>query len=296
MSLVERLVERICGDRVSGASQLTVKAAESFLELIEEDGALEDVRSLGALLRKARPSMPSIANISTLVMKEIEDRVRGGRRLKEAVREAVDEVLNEYRDRMKRVIEVAASTISRFRRILTHSYSSTVASILEKVKGLEVYVTESRPGMEGVRLAERLLDAGLRVTLIIDSAASHIIREIDAVIVGCDALFRDGSFANKIGTRMIALAAESEEKPFYVATDLMKAAVHGFGYEHGPPEEVYRSSRPIRVLNPYFEVTSPHLVHRYLTDEGELDEKRLRGKLNEIWSRLSLHSMRDEGS
>ena len=286
----ESLVEEVVEDRESGASQLTIKAARLFLKLLETKPSMSEVSRLARLLAEARPSMPSIANLAYVVLEDVKRLTSAGMALEEAVEFAVRSAVKDYQRRLRNTIREAVKLLSGYRCILTHSYSSTLATAIELCEDLKVIVTESRPGFEGVRLAERLASSGLEVTLIVDSAASYILErgEVDAVVVGCDAILDDCSIVNKVGTRMIALAARDTRTPFHVVTDLWKAAVHGFSFEEHSPKEVYgREVEGISVRNPYFEKIPPRLISKFITDEGVLTPRMLREKLQELWGSLS---------
>ena len=284
------MVEEIVEDRESGASQLTIKAARLFLKLLERKPSMGEVSRLARLLAEARPSMPSIANLAYMVLGDVKRLTSTGMGLEEAVESAVRSAVKDYQRRLRDTIKEAVKLLSGYRCILTHSYSSTLATAIELCEDLKIIVTESRPRFEGVRLAERLASNGFDVTLIVDSAASYILErgEVDAVVVGCDAILDDCSIVNKIGTKMIALAARDTRTPFHVVTDLWKAAVHGFVFEEHPSEEVYgREVEGISVRNPYFEKVPPRLISKFITEEGVLTPRMLREKLLELWSNLS---------
>ena len=292
-SRLEALVREIIEDKSSGAAQLTVKAANAFLKLIEEKPTMKSVKKLVKLLSEARPSMPSIANMAYRISQIIDEQVSEGMDLGEAIEFAVGSAVKEYQSRMSSVVRNASQKLRKYTAILTHSYSSTVAAALELCEGLRIYVTESRPGFEGRDLAERLARLGFDVTLIVDSAASYVLDkgEVDAVITGCDAVLDDCSIVNKIGTKMIALAASEAEVPFTVVTDLWKAAVHGISLEEHAPEEVYEKKLPgLSSLNPYFEVVPARYITSFITDEGVFRPSRLGKRIAKMWSYVPLQS------
>lgn len=284
---LEELVREIAEDRASGAAQLTLKAANAFLKLLDEEKpTMKSVKKLVKLLSEARPSMPSVANMAYRVSQIIDEQVSEGMDLREAIKSAVSSAIKEYQTRISSVIKNASQTLREYAAILTHSYSSTVAAALELCGRVRVYVTESRPGLEGRKLAERLARLGLEVVLIVDSAASHVIDrgDVEAVVVGCDAILDDCSIVNKIGTKMIALAAAESETPFIVVTDLWKTALQGVSLEEHPPEEVYDEKIPnLSSLNPYFEIVPPRLITYFITDEGVFKPSRLIKRIAEMW-------------
>jgi methylthioribose-1-phosphate isomerase len=85
---------------------------------------------------------------------------------------------------------------------------------------LHVWVDETRPRNQGAGLtAWELAEHGVAHTVIVDSAAGHVMREgfVDLCIVGTDRTTAGGDVANKIGTYTKALAARDNNIPFYVA-------------------------------------------------------------------------------
>jgi len=282
------LVREIREDSVSGASQLTIRAAAIFLKLLEKPVSIKDVRRLVKALSEARPSMPSIANMAHMIGSIIEKEVSAGKSMGEAMENAVRRCINEYQSSLRSVVQNASEMIRRYRSILTHSYSSTVASAIENCRDISVYITESRPGYEGRRLAERLAARGHDVTLIVDAAASYVVDQglVDAVVLGCDAILDDGSIANKIGSKMIALSAMDAGVPVNIVTDLWKAAIYGFGLERHPEEEVYVGEAKLRCLNPYFEILQPRLITSYITEKGALKVDELIREIKLTWGEV----------
>jgi translation initiation factor 2B subunit (eIF-2B alpha/beta/delta family) len=141
-----------------------------------------------------------------------------------------------------------------------------------------VFVAESRPDREGVGVAERLAGE-IRVTLHTDAAVAHVLatREVDAVVVGADAVLADGSVVNKTGTRAAALSAAREGVPLCVVCAADKVTPDEEAtLESGPRESVYDGDADVGVLNPTFDVTPPDLVSAVRTELGVLDTDDVR--------------------
>jgi methylthioribose-1-phosphate isomerase len=146
----------------------------------------------------------------------------------------------------------------------------------------KVFADETRPLLQGARLtAFELQQAGVDVTLIIDSAAASIMSQglVDLVIVGTDRVAANGDFANKIGTLGVALAARHYGIPFYVACpsstlDFRTPSGAQIEIEERCDEEVthiagQRTAAPgIKVRNPAFDVTPQQLVTGFITERG----------------------------
>jgi methylthioribose-1-phosphate isomerase len=156
---------------------------------------------------------------------------------------------------------------------------------------LHVWVDETRPRNQGASLtAWELADAGVPCTVIADNAGGLLMREgrVDAVIVGCDRVARNGDVANKIGTYLKALAARDAGVPFWVAcptptVDLALADGAAIPIEHrdprelthvtglhadGTPQEVRLVPEGVAALNPAFDVTPARLVDVLITEHG----------------------------
>jgi len=165
-----------------------------------------------------------------------------------------------------RVKKTATNLLASYKRFFTYSRSSQVLEVLKEVKNLEkVYITESRPGREGVLVANELLDTGIYVVLGVDMIVEEFIRESECVILGSDALFED-SFVNKIGTRIVIRLAEEYKRPVFVLSLPQKKIKEEyrryFKIENEPPEEIFPESHPrLNVVNKYFEFVPlyPHI-------------------------------------
>ncbi|WIA12133.1 hypothetical protein OEZ85_012206 [Tetradesmus obliquus] len=97
------------------------------------------------------------------------------------------------------------------------------SSSVSKGPGLSVIVCESRPLCEGVSMARRLAAAGLNVTLITDAQAGVFVEQADVVLLGADAVTPDG-VVNKVGSRLLALAAKAAGVPVVAVTECLKVS------------------------------------------------------------------------
>ena len=163
-------------------------------------------------------------------------------------------------------------------RLVTISFSRTVVSVLEAIaatRQLRVSCSESRPALEGRRLASRLAAAGVAVTFFGDAAIAHALGGADGVVFGADAVAPEW-FLNKTGTRMLAAAAAQQGVPVQVLATRDKFVSHAVGsrlvMSEGAAAEIWESppSR-VSVRNPYFESTPLELVATLITDLGVLD-------------------------
>ena len=171
-----------------------------------------------------------------------------------------------------------AALIKEHATVLTHSRSSTVLNALVEAKQsgrcFDVVATESRPLLEGRSLATSLSGKDIPVTLIADSAAALAMEKIDLVMLGADMLTAS-DVMNKIGTRMIALAAHEQDLPVYALCDTSKfirEAYHfGTAREMNSPNELWDDPPAgVKPENSYFEPTPIEYFTGIVTEAGLL--------------------------
>ena len=157
-----------------------------------------------------------------------------------------------------------------------------VRSAIDNGKKINVYACETRPLLQGARLtAWELVRDGIKVTVITDSAAAHLMRKntFDAVLVGADRITSDVVF-NKIGTYMHAVCARYHKIPFYIAAplstfDAEKKEQDVIIEERAREEVTKMGSRCVvpdaaGVKNYAFDATPMELITAIITEQGVL--------------------------
>ena len=149
-------------------------------------------------------------------------------------------------------------------------------------KRVAVIADETRPFLQGLRLtAWELAKDEIPVTVITDNMAGHVMKsgKVDCVVVGADRIAANGDAANKIGTYMVAVLAQQNNIPFYVAAPITTLDLSLATGDEIPIEE--RDGREIThiggkqlgpdgvvVQNPAFDVTPNALIAAIITDKG----------------------------
>jgi len=145
-----------------------------------------------------------------------------------------------------------------------------------------VYACETRPLLQGSRLTcWELQQAGINVTLIVDSAAGALMKKgaIDFVVAGADRIAGNGDTANKIGTYALAALAFVHRVPFYIAApettfDRSLACLSDELIERRDSREVtcgfgtQTAPDGIDVFSPAFDITPRELISAFITDRG----------------------------
>ncbi|MFP3190454.1 MAG: S-methyl-5-thioribose-1-phosphate isomerase, partial [Thermoproteota archaeon] len=154
-----------------------------------------------------------------------------------------------------------------------------------ETKKIFVYVTETRPKLQGSRLtAWELEKYNIPYKIIPDSAAGYLMKlgEINKVIVGADRILLTGHVINKIGTFTIASIANLYKIPFYVASPVttidLENTIQNVKIEYRDPLEILKIKRywiapkKANALNLAFDVTDPELIEGIITDYGIINK------------------------
>jgi len=158
----------------------------------------------------------------------------------------------------------------------------------EQGKQIHVLVDETRPRLQGARLtAWELKQYGIPFDLIADNAAGYFLKssQVEKVIFGADRVAANGDVANKIGSYMLALAANANGVPVYCAfptstIDFSLKTGDEIKIEERPEDEVLGLSlmgKPvapsgISARNPAFDVTPHSLISAWITEFGVVSE------------------------
>ena len=187
-----------------------------------------------------------------------------------------------------------AKLLSGCRNVLTHCNTGALATggdgtalaaiteAAKKNKKLHVWVDETRPYLQGVRLTAYEVDhAGIDYHLITDNMSADLMKrkKVDAIIVGADRIVANGDTANKIGTYALAVLAKAHGIPFYVSAptttlDLSKKTGKEIVIEQRNPREVTHpqgiaiAKEGTPVYNPSFDVTPGKLIGAIVLETG----------------------------
>jgi translation initiation factor 2B subunit (eIF-2B alpha/beta/delta family) len=207
-------------DRSHGAVELARIALDCLRDLAERGLDRDGLCAAAGRLATARPSMAPVPNLldccrARLVLLATADPA--------ACLEVIRALARDLELAGRELVERTADDLQGVRSVMTHSYSSTVASVIEGLRPPGgVVLTESRPLCEGRALAERLVERGVDVTLISDAQMALAVGGVDCVLVGCDRITRCGAVVNKAGTSLLAMAAGSCGVPFHVVGESLK--------------------------------------------------------------------------
>ncbi|CAN5635287.1 translation initiation factor IF-2 [soil metagenome] len=289
MNRLEEVRTAIADNTVPGGSAFGRAAAEVIMLTLQEQRSLDDPAA-GALLAETtdwlvatKPSMTSVRTVASLALDAWES---GG---VDGVSAAMGEFIADSERAITTIADHAAAFIKPGSRVLFHSYSGSLIHILrraaETTPDLTYLFTESRPYRESRRVVAALAELPVAFVNYSDAAVAVAASKADLAIVGVDALFEDGSFANKTGTLPLALACQYVGIPLYAVTEMSKlyrGDPDDVSMEQRPPVEMHEGwemavSGRVEVTNQFFEMTPASLVTAYLTDKGVLTPAEVSG-------------------
>jgi methylthioribose-1-phosphate isomerase len=260
---------------------------------------LKELQSAGALLRAARPTAVNLGwavermlRVARSAASSSPDELR--RRLVDEAQRMADEDVATNR----RMAAFGAELIHDGDTVIHHCNTGALAVVdwgtalgviraaHEQGKHVHVLVDETRPRLQGARLtAWELGRLGIPYDIIPDGAAGHFMRrgEVALALVGGDRVVANGDVANKVGTYMLALAANANHVPFYCvipASTIDRETPDGSAIpieERDPAEVLEIEVHGQRVTplgaharNPAFDVTPHELITGWVTERGIL--------------------------
>lgn len=196
----------------------------------------------------------------------------------------------------RRMGDIGAEFILPSSLVLTHCNAGALAtggygtalgvirSAFTKGRVKNVFACETRPWLQGARLtAWELAKEKIRVTLLADSAASHLLKtvEISWIIVGADRVAANGDVANKIGTYGLAVLAKYHGVKVMVVAptstiDICSSNGSEISLESRGPEELFTvdgrrvAATGAKAWNPIFDITPAALVDVLVTEKGAI--------------------------
>jgi ribose 1,5-bisphosphate isomerase len=281
--MCKEIVEKVRNDHTSGASELSRLAAECFItfsskkESKKESKLFEEALKLGRSLISAQPYMAPIFNLVNSILYAIEEKkdTFSDNQIRELVKSKAQDFIQNSLASLEKIGQYGETLVEEGSTVLTHSSSGSILAILKKAKvegrNFKVIATESRPMLEGKILARFLGEEGIPTTLIVDAAVGAVIKQVDLILVGADSI-SETSFVNKVGTKYLALLAQENNMPLYVACERSKFISKVWRIKpksDGDPEEVLTEKfKNVKAMNPYYEEVPLSFCRGIMTNEG----------------------------
>jgi ribose 1,5-bisphosphate isomerase len=277
--------DRIVSMEVRGAAEIARQAARALSEEAQayEGQDAEELRRRLSVAREvllaSRPTAISLWNGVQFVLKGMNHHTDCVQ-LRQMVVQNASVFIKRSEEAVSLIGRNGANRLRQGDRVMTHCNSQAALSVITTAqrqgKSIRAFATESRPWRQGILTANQLSKAGVDTTLIIDSAVRHVMKDIDAVVVGADTIASNGAVINKIGTSQLALAAHEARVPFYVCAETFKFSPKTMmgelvEIEERDSMEIIRPGEvppSVHIFNPVFDATPPEYIDSIITEIG----------------------------
>ncbi len=257
------LLKKLKSLKIQGAKEITIHSLKFLRKLAKEKGFGKEFNQAAKKLAKARPTAVVLHNLlNCLEIIKKEKKV-----------ETINKLLRKLNQSTKEIAKRGSRLIKNNYVIMTHCHSGEACAVIKQAwkegKKIKIYATETRPKEQGIKTAKELSKLGIHVVLIVDSAVGFFMKNVDIVIVGSDAIRKEG-IINKIGTYTMAVVAKEHKKPFYVVGNTLKLDKRKkLIIEERDPHEVYvENIKTLKIRNPAFDVTPWKYIKRVVTEKG----------------------------
>jgi ribose 1,5-bisphosphate isomerase len=286
MELLRDVAQRITNLTIQGATNVAIEGVKAFSEyatrLFIEDRILylQELEIAKSILWNSRPTEPALRNGLRYIVSSLRKMEGSVDELKQLSTDMASNYLEMLNSSKRKIIEFGSTRIDDNTTVMTHCHSSlasgTVVEAFKQGKNITAVCTETRPLYQGRKTARGLVKAGIPTTMVVDSGMRWALRKfnVDIIIIGADAITSQGTVFNKIGSRLLALAAKESDIPVYVTTSLLKfdAQTHlGERTEvemRGGKELWPDAPEGLNIVNPAFETISREYIDGLITEVG----------------------------
>lgn len=290
MDQLQKVASDIISLTIQGATNVAIEGVKAFSGYINRLDSSLDYKQFMDKVNRAydividtRPTEPAMRNGLKKVMYDMQKNSDNPKEMGISAVDSAAKYIDLLKTTKKSIIEAGAERIQQDTTVMTHCHSSITSAIFVRAhelgKNIKAICTETRPRYQGRKTAKELVEAGIPTTLTVDSSMRWILRKesIDTIIIGMDAVTSQGTILNKIGSRLLALAARESDIPLYVAGALLKFdsdTVFGSRtvIEMRDDTEITKdwpdAPKGLKILNPAFESVSRDLIDALITEEG----------------------------
>jgi translation initiation factor 2B subunit (eIF-2B alpha/beta/delta family) len=295
---IAELIQPISEDLLSGAAEIALKAIFIYQTVInlEPDSDLvtlqADLAQTARALVNCQPAMAPLFHLSNHVLFATQQAANPAE-LRKSCQKALDDFERGLCESVGKIAELVYDLIPPGELVFAYSFSSTVVSCLLNARArgryFRVACSESRPSMEGRKLAARLAAGGIEIIHTFDSAMGIVLPTCSVAFMGCDCIGIPG-LVNKVGSLLLGLSCQEMGIPLYAlcGTEKFVTDERLFEFEnHERPGNEVWSDPPsgVKVVNRQFELIPTKLLTGLVTEVGILKEQ----DFSEYLSKVPVH-------
>jgi methylthioribose-1-phosphate isomerase len=294
---IEEMVTQGAGPSITAAYAMVLAAREAERKGAEE--RLEYLRKAKERLARTRPTNTAIVMRLNAILDVLDNAIKEEQPLADTLLTWIE----KFRDRMYQGYYATgrhgANLIEDGDGILTMCFAEawfilSVSIAAEDGKNIRVFVPETRPYLQGARLAAPCVhELGIPVQIITDNMPAHVMSQgkIQKYMTAADLITMDGHVINKVGSFQNAVTANYHGIPYFAfcwGLDPSKPDRASVVIEERDPGEI-RSCRgqattipEIDAYYPSFDITPPHLVSGIVASTGVYSPYDLKNNYEKI--------------
>jgi len=292
------------------AQEITIKFAELKREFPDQSPAIVAIRSLTYFIRNSKGStvnylakeMKDIVKVlkepsgksklaiasacaqfirfATLKLATIE--IEDMSVCKKSIEDEGGKFIRRCERSADKIARLAGQFMFEGARVLVHSDSRIVLHMLKSVPEnmqFSVYVTNADTSLSNGFKSQLEENQNIDCHAIHDSEVGYMMESIDLVLVGAEAVVKNGGIINQVGTLSTAICAKEMNKPMYVLAESFKfSMLYPLNQEDVPRE--YRIGADGRIRVDY---TPPKYLTLLISDRGLLTPTAVCDELIEMY-------------
>ncbi|MEA4811863.1 MAG: hypothetical protein VB108_04765 [Anaerolineaceae bacterium] len=185
------------------------------------------------------------------------------------------------RQNAEKIVQFAIKESLHFEKILLFDYSSTVDKFIAALpRPIDIYIAESRVINGGYPFLASALNAGHKVHFFPEANLEVFMPQMDAVFIGAETFYLDGTAFNTAGSDVAAVLAKFHHVPYYVLTPLSKLDPRTLEGQY--KQEIWRDMKAqlterwedkdwaeqISFMTKELVGVRPEFIYRYITEAG----------------------------
>jgi methylthioribose-1-phosphate isomerase len=279
---------------IQGAFSISIAAGYGLaLSAQNSITSMDEICNAALRLKKTRPTGLALSRILDLCIIKAENAIKNNLSVVDEIIKTTDTVASNLAVQARKTAQFALTKLNSGDTLLTHCFPdrSYVYLLMEAKYNnimLNVICSETRPYLQGTKLSSWCAsELGFNTYVISDGMGGALMKQkkINAFITAADTVCMDGSIANKVGTYQYALAANSNNVPYYV----LRQSGPDMEYNNGDSVVIEERSgddllfmkgdriapEGVQGLYPCFDITPPELVSAIITDRGIFEPDKI---------------------
>ena len=259
----KKKLNKIINDKTSGSTEILLSLNSFLIKCLDNKKLFEySITEAKKLLSQFAVINNYLTTLNKIVVGKDFDKAKS----------FLDDIESTEKKKFENIFKNLINELPKAKNILTISRSGTLIQVFKlwkkRKRSLKLIIAESRPAYEGKKMTKELVNEGINVELITDAMSAIYIPRVDTVIIGADAVLKNGNVINKTGSLSLAVLCKYFKKPFYVLSTKSKY-INKTKYKiiRNNPDLVWNYEHPnLLTSNIPFEEIEKKLITKIITE------------------------------